>query len=74
MPFTLHPTTVDDASDITAIFQAAFADDHIMAYFHPGVPASILWERDLRYFRDLVAQDALYGERITKVVDEENNG
>lgn len=72
MPFTLHPATIDDASDIAAIFQAAFADDHIMGYFHPDVPASVLWEKDVKFYQDLIAQGGVYGERITKAVDGES--
>lgn len=72
MPFTLHPATVEDASDIAAIFRAAFAEDHIMGYFHPHVPASVVLEKDTKLFRGLIAQGDIYGERITKVVDEES--
>ena len=72
MPFTLHPATLDDASDITAVFQAAFAKDHIMSYFHPNCSASAVWEKDLKTFKSLIGQGDIYGERFTKVVDEEN--
>lgn len=72
MPFTLHPATVDDASDITAVFQAAFAKDHIMSYFHPNVPAPAIWEKDFKLFKGLIAQGDIYGERFAKVIDEEN--
>ena len=72
MPFTLHPVTLDDASDITAIFHAAFADDHIMSYLHPHVPAPVIWQRDLKYYQDLIAQGNVYGERLTKAVDAES--
>lgn len=72
MPFTLYPANVEDASDIAAIFQAAFAEDHILGYFHPHVPASVLREKDQNLFRGLIAQGDIYGERFTKVVDEES--
>ena len=71
MPFTLHPATADDASDIASIFQTAFANDHIMSYFHPHVPASILRDRDTKYYRDLITEGMTYGERVTKAVDDE---
>lgn len=72
MPFTLHPATVTDASDIAAIFQAAFAQDHIMSHFHPNVPAAVLWEKDVGYFSGLLAQGGQGAERVTKAVDEES--
>ena len=72
MPFALHPATIDDAPSIAAIFQAAFADDHLMSHFYPNVPASILWEKDVKFYHDLIAQDGIYGERIIKAVDEES--
>lgn len=70
MPFTFLPATVNDASDITSVFQAAFANDDIMSYFFTNVPASVTWERDVKYYRDLIAEGTKYGERVTKVVDE----
>lgn len=71
MTYTLHPVTSDDASDIAAIFQAAFAEGHIMRYFHPSVPASVIWENDVKFIRGLIAQGDVYGERVTKAVDED---
>ena len=71
MPFTLLPATVEDAPDIAAIYQAAFADDNIMSYFFPHVPASILLERDINYYRTLIAEGMRYEERVTKVVDDD---
>ena len=70
MPFTFLPATVDDASDIASIFQAAFAKDDMMSYFYPHVPASVLWQRDVKYYRDLIADGMTYGERVTKVIDD----
>ena len=72
MSFTLRPATVDDTSDITAVFQAAFAEDHIMSHFHPNTPAAAIWEKDFKVFKGLIAQGDIYGERFTKVIDEEN--
>ena len=71
MPFTLHPVTIDDASDITAIYQAAFAGDHIMQYFHPNVPASVQWEQDVKYYTDMITHGGVHGERLTKLVDKD---
>lgn len=72
MPFTLHPATVDDAPNIASLFQTAFANDHIMSYFHPHVPASVLQQRDTKYYRDLITKGTTYGERVTKAVDDES--
>ena len=71
MPFTLHPATTDDVSDIVAIYRAAFASDDIMGHFHPKAAASTLWEQDIQFYTDLIAQGSIYGERVTKAVDEE---
>ena len=72
MPFTLFPATVDDAPAIASVYQAAFADDDIMSYFHPHVPSSVTLERDIQYYRTLIAEGMMYEERVTKVVDEES--
>lgn len=72
MPFTLLPATVEDAPDIALIYQAAFADDNIMSYFFPHVPAPILLERDIAYYRTLIAEGMTYEERVTKVVDDDS--
>ena len=72
MPFTFLPATVEDAPDIASVYQAAFADDNIMSYFHPHVPASILLERDINYYRNLIAEGMTYEERVTKVVDDDS--
>ena len=69
MAFTLHPVAVEDAEDITRIFQEAFKDDHIMSYFNPNVPKNIVWDRDLEFYRGLIKDGDLYGGRITKSVE-----
>ena len=69
MAFTLHPVTLEDAEDISRIFQEAFKDDHIIGYFNPNVPKDILWERDLEFYRGLIQDGDIYGGRITKAVD-----
>ena len=69
MAFTLHPVTLEDAEDITRIFEEAFKDDHIMSYFHPNVPRDVVWERDLDFYRGLIKEGDIYGGRITKAVD-----
>ena len=70
MSFTFLPAKVDDASDIASVFQAAFANDDIMSYFYTNVPTSVTWERDVKYYRNLIVEGTQYGERVTKVVDE----
>lgn len=70
MPFTFLPATVDDAPEITSVFHAAFANDDIMSHFYTNVPASVTWERDVKYYQELITEGMKYGERVTKVVDE----
>ena len=69
MAFTVHPVAVEDAEDITRIFEEAFKHDHIMSYFHPNVPRNITWERDLEFYRGLIKEGDIYGGRITKAVE-----
>lgn len=69
MAYTLHPATVADAEDITRIFNAAFAEDHIMAHFHPHTPAHLKWEQDLEFFRMQLKECGRFGGRFTKVVE-----
>lgn len=69
MAFTLHPVTLEDAEDVTRIFEEAFKHDHIMSYFCPNVPGDIVWERDLDFYKGLIKEGDIYGGRITKVVE-----
>ncbi len=69
MAFTLHPVAVEDAEDMTRIFQEAFKHDHIMSYFNPNVPRNIVWERDLDFYKGLIKEGDIYGGRITKAVE-----
>ena len=69
MAFTMHPVALEDAEDITRIFEEAFKYDHIMSYFHPHVPRDVVWERDLDFYRGLIKEGDIYGGRITKAVD-----
>ena len=69
MAFTVHPVAVEDAEDITRIFEEAFKHDHIMSYFHPNVPRNITWERDLEFYRGLIKEGDIYGGRISKAVE-----
>ena len=69
MAFTVHPVAVEDAEDITRIFEEAFKHDHIMSYFHPNVPRNITWDRDLEFYRGLIKEGDIYGGRITKAVE-----
>ena len=69
MAFTLHPVTLEDAEDISRIFQEAFKHDHIIGYFNPNVPKDALWNRDLEFYRGLIQEGDIYGGRITKAVD-----
>ena len=71
MGFSLQPAGLQDAEDITQIFQVAFKDDHIMGQFHPNTPKNLLWEQDMKVFSDMIAQGDIYGGRFTKVVDED---
>ena len=70
MGFALFPATYADVSDITTVFNTAFADDHIMKYFNPTASASESWENDHEYFKAQLAEGGSLGARWTKVVDD----
>ncbi|KAF6225891.1 hypothetical protein HO133_009893 [Letharia lupina] len=70
MAFTLQPVGPADVSDITRIFQSAFANDHIMSHFHPRTPDRLKWDQDFQFFSTQIAESAAYGGRLTKVVEE----
>ncbi len=69
MAFSLHPITPADAVDVTRVFQAAFANDHIMKHFYPHTPLDVKWKQDLTFFEGLIAEGDKYGGRMTKVVE-----
>lgn len=69
MAFTLHPVAVEDAEDLTRIFQEAFKHDHIIGYFHPNAPRNIIWDRDVDFYRGLIKDGDIYGGRMTKAVE-----
>ena len=69
MAFTVHPVTLEDAEDITRIFQEAFKDDHILSYFHPNTPKEVIWNWDLDYYTGLIQDGDLYGGQIIKAVE-----
>lgn len=70
MAFTLHPVGPEDTADITRIYQAAFANDHIMGHFYTHTPESIKWDQDYEFYKTQIAECGVYGGRMTKVVEE----
>ena len=70
MTFNLQPVGIEDATDITRIFQAAFANDHIMKHFYPHTPENVKWEQDFEFFSNEIRECAAYGGRLTKIVEE----
>ncbi|KAL6719969.1 hypothetical protein ACLMJK_001890 [Lecanora helva] len=69
MDFELCPAGLEDAEDITRLFQIAFKDNHIIGFFHPHTPAHLVWEKDIKNFSDMIAQGDVYGGRWTKIVE-----
>ena len=70
MAYYMQPATVDDAPAIAEVFQKAFEGDHIMGYFYSNTPKDMIWEKDLKYFKENIGVGTLYGERYTKVVED----
>lgn len=71
MGFSLHPCVTQDAEDITRIFQAAFADDHIIGHFHPHTPKDVYFASDVKFFKLQIEEQGMWGGKVTKVVDDE---
>lgn len=53
-PFSLRPLPPSDAPSVARIFQAAFANEHIMRHFYPRTPEEAKWEMDVRFFEGLL--------------------
>jgi hypothetical protein len=70
MAFSLHPAGPEDAEDITRIFQAAFKNNSIMGHFHPHTPEDVRWKADLKFFSTQIAEQGIYGGRVTKLVED----
>ena len=69
MAFSHRSVGLDDAEDITRIFQVAFKDNPVEGQLYPKTPANLVWDKDLKWFTELIAQGDVYGGHFTKVVE-----
>lgn len=74
MPYTILPATPADLPDITAIHQAAFADDPFIGQLMPNVLPEFKRSHDMHFFEREFEMSRLNGLRFRKAVDGEGCG
>ena len=71
--YTIHPAALSDIPAIVSVFQAAFADDHLMSCCYHNTPKDVLIANDTKTFTRSMNEGDLYGERLTKVVQNDTD-